>query len=109
MGPYEAPLAVPQTLGLPVGATSLTKIVPFNDPDVVEATPRRYWGRVAGMIATTVLSARGSVTYRLEEWAYVRLYRSNAERLRALPRWLAFYDRRRPHTALGGRPPMSRL
>jgi transposase InsO family protein len=45
----------------------------------------------------------------LEEWAYVRLYTSNAQRLRALPRWLAFYNRRRPHTALGGRPPMSRL
>ncbi len=45
----------------------------------------------------------------LEEWAYVRLYTSNAQRLRALPRWLAFYNRRRPHTALGGRPPTSRL
>jgi transposase InsO family protein len=45
----------------------------------------------------------------LEEWAYVRLYRSNAARLKALPRWLETYNRRRPHTALGGRPPTSRL
>lgn len=45
----------------------------------------------------------------LEEWAYVRLYRSNAERLAALDRWLTFYNSRRPHTALGGRPPASRL
>lgn len=45
----------------------------------------------------------------LEEWAYVRLYTSNAQRLRALPRWVAFYNRRRPHTALGGRPPVTRL
>jgi transposase InsO family protein len=43
------------------------------------------------------------------EWAYNRLYLSNEERLRALPRWIAFYNRRRPHTALGGRPPVSRL
>ena len=43
------------------------------------------------------------------EWAYKRLYLSNEERLRALPRWIAFYNRRRPHTALGGRPPVSRL
>lgn len=45
----------------------------------------------------------------LEEWAYVRLYTSNSERLRVLPRWLNFYNRRRPHTALGGKPPASRL
>jgi transposase InsO family protein len=45
----------------------------------------------------------------LREWAYRRLYTSNAARLRALPRWLDSYNRRRPHTALGGRPPVSRL
>jgi len=44
-----------------------------------------------------------------EEWAYVRLYTSNGQRLRALPRWLEFYNRRRPHTALGGQPPISRV
>jgi transposase InsO family protein len=44
-----------------------------------------------------------------EEWAYRRLYRSNPERLRALDRWVDFYNRRRSHTALGGRPPISRL
>ncbi len=43
-----------------------------------------------------------------EEWAYVRLYTSNGQRLRALARWLEFYNRRRPHTALGGQPPISR-
>lgn len=45
----------------------------------------------------------------LEEWAYIRLYRSNEARLAALPRWLDAYNRRRPHTALGGRPPISRV
>jgi transposase InsO family protein len=45
----------------------------------------------------------------LDEWAYVRLYRSNAARLDALPPWLETYNRRRPHTALGGLPPGSRL
>jgi transposase InsO family protein len=43
------------------------------------------------------------------EWAYRRLYRSNPERLRALDRWVDFYNHRRSHTALGGRPPASRL
>jgi transposase InsO family protein len=45
----------------------------------------------------------------LAEWAYVRLYRSNEQRLRALPAWLDFYNSRRPHTALGGLSPSSRL
>jgi len=45
----------------------------------------------------------------LAEWAYVRLYRSKEDRLKALPRWVAFYNSRRPHTALGGRPPMAVL
>ena len=43
------------------------------------------------------------------EWAYKRLYRSNAERRRAFPRWLENYNRRRPHTALGGLAPMAFL
>jgi transposase InsO family protein len=43
----------------------------------------------------------------LDEWAYVRLYRSNAERLAALPRYLDFYNRRRPHTAIRGLVPMA--
>jgi transposase InsO family protein len=45
----------------------------------------------------------------LEEWAYTRLYRSNQARLADLPEFLDFYNRRRPHTALGGRSPMDRL
>jgi transposase InsO family protein len=45
----------------------------------------------------------------LDEWAYLRLYRSNAARLRVLPAWIESYNRRRPHTALGGLPPGSRL
>jgi transposase InsO family protein len=45
----------------------------------------------------------------LEEWAYARLYHSNAERRRALTRWLRFYNHRRPHTALDGLTPMAVL
>jgi hypothetical protein len=44
-----------------------------------------------------------------EEWSYVRLYRSNEERLAALPAWVDTYNRRRPHTALGGQTPMDAL
>lgn len=45
----------------------------------------------------------------LNEWAYVRSYSSNPERLRALPRWVAFYNSRRTHTELGNQPPLTVL
>jgi transposase InsO family protein len=45
----------------------------------------------------------------LDEWAYVKLYRSNGARLTALPKWIQTYNHRRPHTALGGLPPISRV
>jgi transposase InsO family protein len=45
----------------------------------------------------------------LEEWAYRRLYRSQAARTRALPAWVHRYNHHRAHTALGGHPPISRV
>jgi transposase InsO family protein len=44
----------------------------------------------------------------LEEWAYVRVYRSNNQRTRALDRFLHTYNHHRGHTALGGDPPITR-
>jgi transposase InsO family protein len=38
----------------------------------------------------------------LDEWAYARPYRSNGNRLRALRRYVRFYNYGRPHTAIGG-------
>ncbi len=43
------------------------------------------------------------------EWAYVRPYRSNGQRLAALARWLHTYNHHRCYTSLDGQPPMSRL
>ncbi len=45
----------------------------------------------------------------LREWAYVRSYTTSAERTSWLPAFLAYYNARRPHSALGNRPPASRL
>jgi len=42
-------------------------------------------------------------------WAYARFYESTAERNQALPNWLHFYNHHRPHSAIGGRPPSTRL
>jgi transposase InsO family protein len=43
------------------------------------------------------------------EWAYRQVFLSNAERAAALAPWLEHYNNRRRHSALGGRPPISRL
>ncbi len=45
----------------------------------------------------------------LEEWAYVRVYRSEQPRTTALDRWLHLYNHHRAHTSLGGYPPMTRV
>ena len=42
------------------------------------------------------------------EWAYSREWNSNAERGAGLTAWMDYYNYHRPHTALGGRPPVSR-
>jgi transposase InsO family protein len=45
----------------------------------------------------------------LTEWAYARPWTSNNLRRRGLDRFLHHYNTRRGHSALGGRPPISRL
>jgi len=42
-------------------------------------------------------------------WAYGAIYRSSAERNRALAGWLDWYNTRRPHGALSHKPPIARL
>ncbi len=45
----------------------------------------------------------------VDEWAYARPYRSDAERCAEFPRWLHTYNHHRGHTALGGQPPATRV
>ena len=45
----------------------------------------------------------------LRSGAYGCAYPSSAHRARALPGWLRWYNRRRPHGSLAGRPPISRV
>jgi transposase InsO family protein len=62
--------------------------------------PRRPWtnGKAERFIRTMT-----------SEWAYAQPWLSNTDRALALPGWLAHYNLERPHTALGSRPPISRL
>jgi transposase InsO family protein len=43
------------------------------------------------------------------EWGYGLAYRSHRHRNAALPHWLDHYNRTRPHSSLGDRPPISRV
>lgn len=45
----------------------------------------------------------------LREWAYGRSYRHSRQRTARLPRWVHEYNWHRPHSSLGGQPPISRL
>ncbi len=42
-------------------------------------------------------------------WAYARFYPSESRRRAALPGWLHFCNHHRPHSATGGKPPITRL
>jgi transposase InsO family protein len=43
------------------------------------------------------------------EWAYAHSWPSSTERSKALASFLRYYNRRRPHSSLGDRPPISRV
>ena len=43
------------------------------------------------------------------EWALGQIYRSSDHRAQALSHWVGYYNERRPHSSLGGRPPISRV
>lgn len=45
----------------------------------------------------------------LREWAYASTYPNSAARARVLPKWLRFYNLRRPHSSLDDMPPFARL
>ena len=42
-------------------------------------------------------------------WAYPAIYQTSAQRRRALPAWLNFYNQRRPHGSLSRQTPHERL
>jgi transposase InsO family protein len=44
-----------------------------------------------------------------EGWAFARMFLSESARRKALPAWLHEYNHHRPHTAIGNRPPITRL
>ena len=43
------------------------------------------------------------------EWGLGQRYRSSEHRAKALPHWLRHYNHSRPHSAIGNRPPITRV
>ena len=88
--------------------------------DNAKAYPSRAWADATHALA---IERRYTRIYRprtngkaerliqtlLREWAYARSYPSSDARARALPGYLRWYNRRRPHSALGAQPPISRV
>jgi transposase InsO family protein len=44
-----------------------------------------------------------------KEWAYAHSWPRSAARARAMPSFIRYYNRRRPHSSLGDQPPISRV
>jgi transposase InsO family protein len=44
-----------------------------------------------------------------DEWAYAHRWENSQQRTRALRSFVRYYNRRRPHSSLSDRPPISRV
>jgi transposase InsO family protein len=91
----------------------------MSDNAFVYANSRRFQQVLAAVGARHILTPpytprwNGKVERFIQtlvrEWAYVRAWESSGARARALLSFVRFYNRRRPHGSLGGRPPISRV
>jgi transposase len=63
----------------------------------------------AAVHATLEREGRTLIGTLQQEWAYARTWRNSSERARSLLSFVRYYNRRRPHSSLGDRPPLSRV
>jgi transposase InsO family protein len=80
----------------------------------------RHWSRAntdAGIIVRRTRPYRPQTNGKVEryqrtlrdEWGYAKAYASESARRNALTSWLHIYNHHRPHTALDGKPPITRV
>lgn len=74
----------------------------LRDHKVAHKRTRPYTPRTNGKAERFIQSS-------IREWAYAQPFRTSAERRDAMHLWLHDYNTARPHSALGGKPPISRL
>ena len=92
---------------LPTADGELVDRALSGDQQAFTTLVRRYDDRLRGL-AFKLLGDRHRMDDAMQE-AYVRAYRSEAERRRRLDKWLHTYNHHRCHTALGGQPPITRV
>ena len=74
----------------------------LNAKDVAHKRTRPYTPKTNGKAERFIQSS-------IREWAYARPFTSSAERHAAMQPWLHNYNTARPHAALAGMPPITRL
>lgn len=80
------------------------------------------WFKAHGVTVQRVMTDNGSayksrafakagrfIQTSIREWAYATPFQSSAARTRAMHPWLHAYNTQRPHSALKGLPPISRI
>jgi len=72
------------------------------DHDIRHLRTRPYRPRANG-------KAERFIQTMLREWAYAATYQSSIHRRNVLPAWLDYYNNKRPHSALGHKPPITRI
>ena len=70
--------------------------------DVAHKRTRPYTPKTNGKAERFIQSS-------IREWAYAKPFATSAQRQAAMHPWLHDYNTARPHSALGGKPPVSRL
>ena len=91
----------------------------MTDRALVYRRSRRFAELLAGMEVRHILTppytprwngkAERFIQTLQNEWAYAHSYPSSTARARSLRSFLRYYNRRRPHSSLGDRPPISRV
>ena len=74
----------------------------LRERDVKHKRTRPYTPRTNG-------KAERFIQTSLREWAYTQPFQTSAARATAMQPWIAEYNASRPHSALAGKPPLSRI
>ena len=74
-----------------------------------EIAAEKVEGLADGVEGDGIDEAERFIQSSIREWAYARMFQTSAERKTAMHLWLHDYNTARPHSALGGKPPISRL
>jgi transposase InsO family protein len=98
-----------QTQGIIVERVLTDNAKAYHSRTWIEARRRLQIGRryTRAYRPRTKGKAERFIQTLLREWAYTRGYPSSSHRARALSGYLRWYNRRRPHSSLQARPPIS--